>query len=112
MDRVLVDAPCSNTGVLRRRVESRWRLDPVELPSLAGTQLKLLDQANRRLKPGGRLVYSTCSMEPEENQEVIKRFLETHTGYTLEADRRLHPLREGVDGAYVARLRKLETCGS
>lgn len=112
MDRVLVDAPCSNTGVLRRRVESRWRLDPVELPSLAGTQLKLLDQANRRLKPGGRLVYSTRSMEPEENQEVIKRFLETHTGYTLEADRRLHPLREGVDGAYVARLRKLETCGS
>lgn len=102
---VLVDAPCSNTGVLRRRVELRWRLEPTELTRLAAVQQTLLAEAAGRIQPGGRIVYSTCSLEPEENSEVVQRFLETHPAFTLEVERALHPLSDGVDGAYVARLR-------
>lgn len=104
-DRILVDAPCSNTGVLRRRVELRWRLEPSEFARLAAVQLALLESAARRLKPGGVLVYSTCSLESEENAQVVDRFLTDHPGFIRETERALHPLREGVDGAYVTRLR-------
>ncbi len=68
-DRVLVDAPCSNTGVMRRRVDLRWRISPEEIARLRQTQLDLLKLAATKLKPGGILVYSTCSLEPEENSE-------------------------------------------
>lgn len=101
-DRVLVDAPCSNTGVMRRRVDLRWRLRPEDLARLRATQLELLDQAAARLKPGGRLVYSTCSIEPEENQQVAQDFLARHVDLTLRAERELLPFRDQVDGAYVA----------
>ena len=74
-DRILVDAPCSNTGVMRRRVDLRWRISPEEIARLRDTQLDLLNQAAAQLKPGGVLVYSTCSLEPEENSEVVKQFL-------------------------------------
>ncbi len=104
-DRILVDAPCSNTGVLRRRVELRWRLQAEELARLVRTQRELLDTAAARLKPGGVLVYSTCSLEPEENEEVVRQFLEAHPGFSLEQQRALHPLRDRVDGAFAARLR-------
>jgi 16S rRNA (cytosine967-C5)-methyltransferase len=105
-DRALVDAPCSNTGVLRRRVDLRWRLRPEQIPRLAHTQLQLLRQAARPLKPGGTLVYSTCSLEPEENAQVVRQFLAAQVDFTLERERELAPFREGVDGAYVARLTK------
>lgn len=72
-DAVLVDAPCSNTGVLRRRVEARWRLRPEHIPALAAQQGALLRRALPLLRPGGRLLYSTCSVEPEENVEVVAR---------------------------------------
>jgi len=104
-DRILVDAPCSNTGVLRRRVELRWRLAPSEFPRLAEGQLALLTEAAHRLKPGGRLVYSTCSLELEENSGLVDRFLGSHPGFTKESELSLHPLNDAVDGAYVARLR-------
>ncbi len=104
-DGILVDAPCSNTGVLRRRVELRWRLDPAEFQRLAGVQVGLLNDAAHRIRPGGRIVYSTCSLEPEENGEVVARFLASHPGFTLETERTLDPVRDGVDGAFVARLR-------
>lgn len=104
-DRILVDAPCSNTGVLRRRVELRWRLESTEFARLAAIQLELLESAARRLKPGGVLVYSTCSLEADENSQVVTQFLRRHPEFTREAERALHPLRDGVDGAYVARLR-------
>src|SRR5262249_15997100 len=67
-DRVLVDAPCSNTGVMRRRVDLRWRIGEKEIERLGREQLTLLRQAATRLKPGGTLVYSTCSLEREENK--------------------------------------------
>lgn len=105
-DRALVDAPCSNTGVLRRRVEARWRLKEEELPRLFYAQRDLLGQAADALVSGGTLVYSTCSLEPEENEEVVSSFLEKHPQFSLERDRELQPFRDGVDGAYVAVLRK------
>jgi 16S rRNA (cytosine967-C5)-methyltransferase len=105
-DRVLVDAPCSNTGVMRRRVDLRWRIRPEEIERLRKSQLDLLTQAASAVKPGGTLVYSTCSLEPEENQEVVKQFLAAHIGFCLERERELLPFVDGVDGAFVAVLGK------
>ena len=104
-DRILVDAPCSNTGVLRRRVDLRWRISPTEILRLRQTQLDLLKLAATKLKPGGVLVYSTCSLEPEENSEVVKEFLATHSDFKLGAERALLPFADSVDGAYIARLK-------
>jgi 16S rRNA (cytosine967-C5)-methyltransferase len=105
-DRVLVDAPCSNTGVMRRRVDLRWRIQPEEIERLHSVQLALLKQAASKLKPGGVLIYSTCSLEPEENQEVVKEFLAGHAGFKLDDERELLPFRDNVDGAFVARLKR------
>jgi len=104
-ERILVDAPCSNTGVMRRRVDLRWRIQPQEITRLSQAQVALLAQAASELKPGGTLVYSTCSLEKEENEEVVRLFLENHAGFQLESERQLLPFVEGVDGAYVATLR-------
>jgi 16S rRNA (cytosine967-C5)-methyltransferase len=104
-DRVLIDAPCSNTGVMRRRVDLRWRISPEEISRLQKTQLELLRQAAPKLKPGGVLVYSTCSLEPEENSEVVKEFLREQQHFNLETERQLLPFVDGVDGAFVARLK-------
>jgi 16S rRNA (cytosine967-C5)-methyltransferase len=104
-DRILVDAPCSNTGVMRRRVDLRWRISAEEILRLRQTQLDLLKLAATKLKPGGVLVYSTCSLEPEENGEVVNEFLRTHAGFKLESERELLPFADNVDGAYVARLK-------
>jgi 16S rRNA (cytosine967-C5)-methyltransferase len=105
-DRVLVDAPCSNTGVMRRRVDLRWRIQPEEIERLRTAQLDLLQQAAIQVKHGGVLVYSTCSLEPEENGEVVKQFLQEHADFKLESERELLPFVDGVDGAYVARMKK------
>jgi 16S rRNA (cytosine967-C5)-methyltransferase len=103
-DRILLDAPCSNTGVMRRRVDLRWRIRPGELGRLRSAQLELLRQAATLLKPGGRLVYSTCSLEPEENSGVVNEFLAGHADFKLERTRELLPFVEAVDGIYVARM--------
>ena len=106
-DKVLVDAPCSNTGVLRRRADLRWRLRLEEIARLRATQLDLLRRAATRLKPGGVLVYSTCSLEPEENLSVVEEFLRENGAFKQERERELTPFAERVDGAFVARLRRL-----
>ncbi len=103
-DRVLLDAPCSNTGVMRRRVELRWRIRADEIDRLAEVQSDLLARAARQLRSGGILVYSTCSLEPEENSQVIQQFLGAHADFKLLGERELLPFQDGVDGAYVARL--------
>jgi 16S rRNA (cytosine967-C5)-methyltransferase len=82
-DRVLVDAPCSGTGTLRRNPELKWRLAPADIPAMAEKQSRLLERAAEALAPGGRLVYSTCSLEREENQGVVERFLRSHAGFRL-----------------------------
>jgi 16S rRNA (cytosine967-C5)-methyltransferase len=104
-DRILLDAPCSNTGVMRRRVDLRWRIKPEEISRLRTVQRELLKQAALMLKPGGALIYSTCSLEPEENQEVVAEFVRDHS-FKLERERELLPFVNGVDGAYLARLIK------
>lgn len=103
-DRVLVDAPCSNTGVMRRRIELRWRVRPEEIQRLASAQLKLLKEAAGRTRIGGVVVYSTCSLEREENEAVLREFLGGHPRFALEEERFLTPMDHGVDGAYAARL--------
>ena len=107
LDRVLVDAPCSNTGVMRRRVDLRWRIRPEEIRRLRKVQDELLRQAAPLLKPGGTLVYSTCSLEPEENRESIEQFLREQPDFRLADQRELLPFVDGVDGAYVARLERV-----
>lgn len=106
-DRVLLDAPCSNTGVMRRRVDLRWRIKPAEISRLAALQRKLLAVAGELTKPGGVLVYSTCSLEPEENERVAEQYRDSHPGWLLEATRSTFPPRDGVDGAFVTRWRRL-----
>jgi len=105
-DRVLVDAPCSNIGVLRRRADLRWRLSDEEIRRLAALQVKLLDSAAKFTKRDGVLVYSTCSLEAEENEGVVETFLASHKGFSLETTHSLLPPRDGVDGAFVARFRR------
>src|ERR1019366_1369961 len=106
-DRVLVDAPCSNTGVMRRRADLRWRLTAAEIGRLSELQGRLLSKAAETVRPAGVLVYSTCSLEREENDEVVARFLKTAPGFALESTRQLFPPRDEIDGAFVARLRRL-----
>jgi 16S rRNA (cytosine967-C5)-methyltransferase len=103
-DRVLIDAPCSNTGVMRRRVDLRWRIRPEEIERLSTMQLDLLKAGAGLVKPRGTVVYSTCSLEPEENGKLVADFLKVAPAMRLESERELHPSRDGVDGAYVARL--------
>lgn len=103
-DRVLVDAPCSNSGVMGRRPEARYRFGAERLESLAGVQAGLLRWAARRLAPGGRLVYSTCSLEEEENGRQVQSFLESHPSFQLQREELTLPAAGGADGGYFACL--------
>jgi 16S rRNA (cytosine967-C5)-methyltransferase len=105
-DAVLADVPCSNTGVLGRRPEVRWRLQPADLTHLVQLQTNLLHQGCERLRPGGKIVYSTCSIEPEENRQVVEAVLASRKDFVLEADDEADPGRP-ADGGYWARMRRL-----
>ncbi len=104
-DAALVDVPCSNTGVLGRRPEARWRLRPDDFRRLVPLQTKLLIQAAERVRPGGAVVYSTCSVEPEENGQVVRAVLRGLADLELEAEEEQVPGRP-ADGGYWARLRR------
>lgn len=107
-DRILVDAPCSNTGVMRRRVDVRWRLTPDDFARMAAEQLRIVRAVVPLLKPGGVLVYSTCSMEPEENEEAMGMIRTEFPFLHLDDQKSVMPFREEFDGAFAARLiRKL-----
>ncbi len=106
-DAILLDVPCSNTGVIRRRVDVRWRLQAPAIAAIAITQRQILENAAACLKPGGRIVYSTCSIEVAENDELVQAFLTDHPDFELEESRTALPFRDGTDGAYAARLRRL-----
>ncbi len=107
--KILVDAPCSNTGVMRRRVDVRWRLRPDDFSRMQSQQLTILRNVATLLKPGGSLVYSTCSLEPEENETVVARFLEEQLAFRLTSSEQSVPWRDGCDGAFAARL-ELSSC--
>lgn len=118
-ERILVDAPCSGTGTLRGNPEIKWRLLPDGITRLADLQLDILKQAANTVASGGRLVYSTCSIEPEEDEEVIRRFLECSAMFrvirpsarddliTTKNFVRTFPHRHGADGFFAAVLEKL-----
>lgn len=120
VDGVLVDAPCTGTGTFRRHPDARWRLRVSDLAVMSALQRGILESAAQLVRPGGLLVYSTCSLEPEENDEQVSRFLATHPGWveeappagsvpteTLDGARlRVLPQRDGTDGAFAARLRR------
>lgn len=103
-DGILIDAPCSNSGVMRRRLDVRWRLSVQEIKIITKQQIEILKEYAKLLKPGGRLVYSTCSMEPEENHQILSQFLEENPAFILANEQQLTPFEHGVDGAYAARL--------
>lgn len=105
-DRILLDLPCSNTGVLRRRLDLRWRLSPEVFPAMATLQEQLARNALRQLRPGGRAVYSTCSIEEEENEQVVERLLAADPSLERGKVRRSLPHRDGFDGVYAALLVK------
>ena len=104
--KVLVDAPCSNTGVLRRRPDARWNWSEEKLAALVKLQAEILDACAPRVAPGGLLVYSTCSNEPEENEAQVIAFLARHPDFSLEESRESLPFESGTDGAFAARLRR------
>ncbi|MBP5285837.1 MAG: hypothetical protein ILO34_06995 [Kiritimatiellae bacterium] len=106
-DKVLADVPCSNTGVFRRRPDARWNWSEEKLAALAKLQAQILDQTARLVGPGGSLVYSTCSNEPEENRMQIDAFLARHPEFALAGDCESLPFESGHDGAYAARLDKI-----
>lgn len=104
-DAVLVDVPCSNTGVLGKRPEARWRISPASITELIPAQVRLLTQALQRVRPGGRVVYSTCSIDPRENREVVDCVLTRLDDVTLEEEQ-MHVPGRPADGGYQALLRK------
>ncbi len=128
MDVVLLDAPCSGLGVIRRKPEIKWNKSPQDIEGLAALQCRLLREAARMVKPGGTLVYSTCTIAPEENEETVLRFLREHPAFAPDPDWPepvLRPLREkgivaepfagwtqilphhfGSDGFFIARMRR------
>jgi 16S rRNA (cytosine967-C5)-methyltransferase len=121
-DRVLVDVPCSGTGTLSKKPDIKWKKDIFDLRKMAEIQLKLISKASTLVKVGGALVYSTCSIEPEENFEVIKKFLESHTNFKFESTKgkvednlvdengciQTLPQKHQMDGAFAAKLVRIE----
>jgi 16S rRNA (cytosine967-C5)-methyltransferase len=104
---ILLDVPCSNTGVMRRRVDVKWRLREPDIAKHAGQQLALLNAGASLVAPGGRLVYSTCSLESEENEGVVEAFLVAARGrFALEQTRCSRPWESGCDGAGAFLLRR------
>lgn len=117
-DRVLVDAPCSGLGVLAKRPDARWRKTPGRIEELVDLQLKLVESASRFLKKEGVLVYSTCTISKEENEQVVEKFLSRHPEFSLddvslflpgrlkskEPWVQLYPQRYGLDGIFIARM--------
>jgi len=106
-DRILLDVPCTNTGVLRRRPDARWRFSVKGLNELVETQKSILASTAAYLKPGGVLVYSTCSLEQDENNGVVDGWLSSTVGFEKIATQQLFPSDTQTDGAYTCALKKI-----
>ncbi|MBQ4821811.1 methyltransferase domain-containing protein [Aquimarina sp. MMG016] len=107
-DRVLIDAPCSGLGVLRRNPDAKWKLQPEFLDTIRKTQAEILESYAKMVKPGGKLVYATCSILPSENQNQVKDFLTSEIGknFTFTKDKKILSHESGFDGFYMAKLER------
>ena len=107
-DRLLIDAPCSGLGVLRRNPDSKWKLKPEFLDKIKKTQQHILQDYSKMLKPGGKMVYATCSVLPSENQEQIAKFIASEEGkqFKLIKEKKIFSHKSGYDGFYMALLEK------
>ncbi|MCS7186441.1 MAG: 16S rRNA (cytosine(967)-C(5))-methyltransferase RsmB [Armatimonadota bacterium] len=123
-DKVLLDVPCSGTGTLRRKADARWKKSEEQVKQLADLQIRLLDASSSVVRKGGVIVYATCSLEPEEDEQVVRKFLELHPEFVMEDPRsflpseipgavtgegflRLFPHKHNTDGVFAARLKKV-----
>ena len=120
-DRILVDAPCTGFGVLSKRVDLKWKRTEDDIRNMRRVQIQMLDSASRLLKPDGKIVYSTCTIEPEENEKVVEEFIETHSDFRLDRitgelpDKyivnqsyvRTFPHKHKIDGSFCARFHKI-----
>ncbi|WP_298345348.1 methyltransferase domain-containing protein [uncultured Algibacter sp.] len=107
-DRVLIDAPCSGLGVLRRNPDAKWKLEPEFIDNIRVTQQEVLQQYSRMVKAGGKLVYATCSVLPSENQDQVKAFLKSEGGanFELVKDKKILAHENGYDGFYMALMER------
>ncbi|WP_281979292.1 RsmB/NOP family class I SAM-dependent RNA methyltransferase [Tenacibaculum mesophilum] len=107
-DRVLIDAPCSGLGVIRRNPDSKWKLQPEFLDKIRGTQQEVLQQYSKMVKPGGKMVYATCSVLPSENQQQVEFFLASDAGkdFKFIKDEKVLSHKSGYDGFYMALLER------
>ncbi|MDA9874480.1 MAG: RsmB/NOP family class I SAM-dependent RNA methyltransferase [Flavobacteriaceae bacterium] len=107
-DRLLIDAPCSGLGVLRRNPDSKWKLEPEFIDRIRKTQQDVLQQYSKMVKPQGKMVYATCSVLPSENEAQIKTFLESESGkdFTFVKEKKILAHETGFDGFYMALLEK------
>lgn len=107
-DRVLIDAPCSGLGVLRRNPDAKWKLKPEFLEQIRKTQQEILQNYSKLVKSGGKLVYATCSILPSENQKQVEDFLKSEAGrgFVFEEEDKIFASQSGYDGFYMARMRK------
>ena len=105
-DRVLIDAPCSGIGVLKRNPDSKWKLNADFIDRIRKTQAEILDQYASMVKTGGKLVYATCSILPSENEKQVKAFLANHKEFEMIMDKKVSPAASGFDGFYMALMEK------
>ena len=105
-DRLLLDVPCSGTGVLRRNPDAKWKLDEAFLKRVMDIQSNILERYPNMLKSGGKMVYATCSILPSENQEQVQKFLSNNPNYSLLKERQTSPFKNGYDGFYMALIQK------
>jgi 16S rRNA (cytosine967-C5)-methyltransferase len=123
-DRILLDAPCSGFGVIRRKPDLKWAKKPEDIETINAIQRDILERIHPLLKPGGVLVYSTCTIEREENEATVERFLQEHPDFALDTDiavslpDNFRPFRGmvtilphmfGSDGFFIARMRKIDS---
>jgi 16S rRNA (cytosine967-C5)-methyltransferase len=105
-DRVLLDVPCSGLGVIKRNPDAKWKLSIEFIEKVKQQQKEILENYSKIVKPGGKMVYATCSILPSENFLQVETFLKNHPEFTLEEEKRLYPSQTGFDGFYMARLVK------
>ena len=105
-DRVLIDAPCSGIGVLKRNPDSKWKLEPEFIDNIIKTQAEILENYAQLVKVGGKMVYATCSILPSENENQVKNFLKNHPEFELEKQTKVSAYKSGFDGFYMALLER------